>query len=234
MSQADNRDTTKLSRRAALAGAPAVVAAMAGGTALAAVTPDPIFELIDLHRRTWQAYGETYKAFLKLDNHYQHPERGIILGECPEFDTEDLSTGPSDIRHPDFEVHFRRIKTGKMIPCVADNEHDIKRNARIFASKDEESAWIERKIAELHEHQEAIDAAEELTPRGRAYDKWNDTHDMLVMLTDRLATTQPTTMLGLAAVLAHWAEFNEEIWDNTDGADEKRWVTLAEAAQALA
>jgi hypothetical protein len=38
---------------------------------------------------------------------------------------------------------------------------------------------------------------------------------------------------GLAAVLAYWAEFNEDIWDGTDFAEEARWETLAEAAEAL-
>jgi hypothetical protein len=48
------------------------------------------------------------------------------------------------------------------------------------------------------------------------------------------ARTRPTTIQGLAAVLAYWAEFNEDIWDGTDLEDDERWETLAAAAEALA
>jgi hypothetical protein len=55
MSQEANRNTT--TRRAVLAGAPAAAVAMAGGTAVAAVTPDPIFAVIAEYKAASRAFS---------------------------------------------------------------------------------------------------------------------------------------------------------------------------------
>jgi hypothetical protein len=78
MSQADNRNTTELSRRTALAGlAGAAAAAVVGGTALAAVTPDLIFAVIAEHRTNVEEYGPLCLAAGNLTNRLwaeQRPE----------------------------------------------------------------------------------------------------------------------------------------------------------------
>jgi hypothetical protein len=82
MSQDAKRTTT---RRAVLAGAPAVAAAMAGGTALAAVTPDPIFAAIDRYKAAVEAWvvlidtgTDTTEAFAA-----QWEARGDLLHTLP-------------------------------------------------------------------------------------------------------------------------------------------------------
>jgi hypothetical protein len=69
MTQADNRDGTKLSRRTALAG-------LAGATAVG-ITPaiavgetDPIFEVIERHRAALEAYDEADEHFEAMDKLY--------------------------------------------------------------------------------------------------------------------------------------------------------------------
>jgi hypothetical protein len=65
---------TNTSRRALLAGAPAAAVALAGGTALAAVTPDPIFALIADHQAAAHAYSESVHvegALRSRDPHYE-------------------------------------------------------------------------------------------------------------------------------------------------------------------
>jgi hypothetical protein len=101
------------------------------GPALAAVTPDPIFGLIDLHRKTWEAYTDAHEVFLEhANNHHPHPERGIVLGEAEAWKFEDVLQRGADfdgssigsiavdlLPHCTDEVHLRRVKTGEMAPC---------------------------------------------------------------------------------------------------------------------
>jgi hypothetical protein len=72
MSQADNRDTTKLSRRSALAGLAG--AAAAGITpAIAATEPDPIFDAIKYERDCYAEYGITSAITSKISDQCPTP-----------------------------------------------------------------------------------------------------------------------------------------------------------------
>jgi hypothetical protein len=197
-------------RRALLAGAPAAAAAaLAGGTVANAVAiasvkaaeADPIFAVIDLHRRAWRAYKSSYAKFLKLDNYYRSPSRSIVIGEYPERETE-------VVENTDDVFHWRRRKTGKMIPVTACCDHDIEKNAPwLVPNKADRAAWIEQQKAELRRHQDAINAAEAVTPRGKAFDVYRQAEESLLDMTERLIATRPITVSGIAAVLAYWAEF---------------------------
>jgi hypothetical protein len=66
MTQADNRDTTKVSRRSALAGlaGASAAAAVTGGTALARPDPaidDPAIRAADEYHRAWKTYNQAYE-----------------------------------------------------------------------------------------------------------------------------------------------------------------------------
>jgi hypothetical protein len=65
----------KLTRRAALAGAPAVAIAMAGGTAVLAVTHDPIFAVIAAHKLAERAHSDAVLAQSRLEDELPSEKR---------------------------------------------------------------------------------------------------------------------------------------------------------------
>jgi hypothetical protein len=233
---------TDLTRRAAVAGAPAAAAAaLAAGTAVNAVAvamakaagADPTFEMIELHRRALRVHVDAYALFMKLDVDYEEPERGIVLGEKPESKLDRVSA----VNQVD-EFHVRWVKTGRMIPVTAYFPEDIRKEASRFApdGEGEKEAWIAQKTAELERHQDAIDRAEAATQRGKALAHADHAEEVLIDLTESLTSLRPTTIQGLAAALAYWSEFGSKGADSFGHLIDAMDVmgNLAEAAKALA
>jgi hypothetical protein len=65
-------------------------------------------------------------------------------------------------------------------------------------SVEERTAWVEANLASKG------------TPRDIAYDRWSDQCGVVAKITEELAAAPPTTMAGVAAVLAYWSEIMEE------------------------
>jgi hypothetical protein len=165
-------------RRAVLAGAPAVAAgALAAGTAANAVAVamaratevDPIFAVIERHRAAWELQHDAHEHFLAMDVLYS------IETESEEFE--------------EWSVEQR-------------------------------TAWRNEEIARR-----------EGDPRNVAYDGWNECCEAVDKITAQLVGTTPTTIAGIAALLAYWSEIMEE--DTIDRAFEDTQALLARLGEAL-
>jgi hypothetical protein len=72
-------------------------------------------------------------------------------------------------------------------------------------SVEERTAWVEANSGPTG------------TPRDAAYDRWNDLSDEMEIVTEELGTTAPTTMAGVATLLAYWSEIMGD-----DGDDQRQ------------
>jgi hypothetical protein len=75
--------------------------------------------------------------------------------------------------------------------------------------KAQRDAWQARYLAEWEERARDIG-------RGVAYDRWSDQGDLVAKIAVEFHASPPTTMAGVAAVLAHWAEIMKEDGDHFD------------------
>jgi hypothetical protein len=184
MSQAEKPNTTnRLSRRSALAGLAG--AAAAGATALpaAALGVDPIFAVIDQHREAWSTYKEReekFEVFRKKEIEDGPVHTGIVVGQ------------------------YRRQ------PIIAGDWGEIAANIPLGLSEIEGAAWMDEKKAELARFREEEHEASGLTPRGMAYDAWNESWNVVDRVTMQLLTTQPTTIAGVISLLQCWGDFAVE------------------------
>jgi hypothetical protein len=239
------KDPTNLTRRKLLASMPAAAAmAPAAATALCRLPSgdDPVFAAIERHRKAFDAYNAAHAAGAKIRKEYeaQRDPRGIYLGEVPEkkWITERIGAQRLD----------REIPTDRMVPCYAKHPGDIDNYVPTDCTDIE--AWK----AEKHREWKQWSGFYEGSPISIASDVWNDGHMVLIDATIDL-NVKPTTLAGVAALLAYVATFpDNEIWtdvsfhlsdcnddeeeDEEDGNSELGFLknillTIAAAAQSI-
>jgi hypothetical protein len=215
MSQATRPDTTIPTRRALLAGAPAAAVALAAGAvanglAIAAASPsaaDPIFAMIEQHRKVWNERARLHELFMEHEDEPTIVPTGIIIGECPEPGWKRIEV--------DGLIQMCEFRTGKMLPVVARTEEQIVAGAPRDLIGPERDAWIKSKTNELR-RRDAIERAHyEKTPRSLTWNAWNEVCKVAEAVTKQLVDTRPTTIGGVAAALAYWSEIASEC-DDTD------------------
>jgi hypothetical protein len=172
--------TSKLSRRSMLTRAAAGTAIATLPSAVNAAQPsdDPIFAVIAEHRRAAAVCSDAADAMHSCGD--PHPPTGLAIGERPDMRFEGVTI--------DGEDYVRRVPTGEMVPIVVRHVLDIEANAPNDLSAVERAAWIDEKLAELDRHNEAETAAQEATPRHRAWRAFSDASDVLDTVTERLCT----------------------------------------------
>jgi hypothetical protein len=215
MSQADSPNTTSPSRRTVLAGLSVATASVAAvDILLAARVPgdDPILAVINLNRQAMAACVEARKRYGEYRNE-KIAETGLLIGDYPD----DRDTKPER-------------------PLVAYDKWDLEAFA-CGLPESEQEAWVEKKFDELCDLRKKELAEDANTPRGIAWNAWNDSCNVLASTMELLIETRPATIAGVAAVLQHWLEFTkadtgmEVVGDEVDTA---RFLEgLAEAAKAV-
>jgi hypothetical protein len=89
--------------------------------------------------------------------------------------------------------------------------------------KKQRDAWQKATLARW-------EAAARDAGREFAYDRWCGQGDQVTKITKEFAATPPTTMAGMAAVLAHWSEIMNEDSNHLDFYDTRKFLGyLAEA-----
>jgi hypothetical protein len=229
MTKIEHTPTTS-SRRGLLMGlaAAAAVPAPALATALAsAAGADPIFAAIDLHRKAWSEMERTHKIFQKhADEDERFRPMEIIVGEEPVTDWKKITV--------DGLRQFHEFRTGEMQPIIAHNEKQIAAHAPTHLTEAEQATWVRNKTTEMESRYAAKCAHYEETPRSRAYNAWNDACIVAEAVTKQLVDARPTTIGGVAAVLAYWSEIASEDHFETDlGSTTTFLEALAEAVQAI-
>jgi hypothetical protein len=256
MTQTTDRPITIPSRRAFLTrAAPAAAAfALAGGAAVNAVAsglaatpeiaatpvPDPIFAMIDRHRPAFNEHARAGRVFAKYAD--EDPP-AIVVGERPKYkgvnlldpDAEPVGCRGRSSIFADFsnkdEIHVRRVPTGEMEPIIARSREQIADSAPVDMTDPERAAWIKMMERRLR----AAERRYKNSSRSLAYDVWNDTHDVLERLTKEMVSTPPTTIGGVAAVLAYWSEIATEDESFLDLFSTARFLEkMAEATSAIA
>jgi hypothetical protein len=238
MSKATERSSTTPSRRAFLTGAAPVAAlVLAGGAAAvdaavtevitpsAAPTPDPIFALIEQHLAAIDEEERTAKIFGQhADEKEDHDNRGVVVGEQP-------MRSMVKIVHQGEEAWTYRdvmrpivVFIPKMIPGYAPKD----------LGEAERAAWIKDKTNELRRNRRAYDKRNKNTPRDVAYNAWNEAGKVTDGLSKEIIETAPTTMAGVAAVLAHWSNvMNEEDHDRDFISTTEFLESLAKGVKAI-
>jgi hypothetical protein len=217
-------------RRALLAGAPAVAAAaLAGGTAVNALSIveakatefDPIFAVIAEHRAAWTRYDQTEELYSKLRGEEEKTTdlwkrcRGINLGEQEELRMEHFINDEG-------EADWRTVKTGRVVTVWTDSPPEIEMYAPEHLSDRQWRAWIRAKMADLDRAHDAQEAARARLPSRPAYHDWNKAGRALNRATKQMMRAKFTTPEGAAAALKHWGEFT------TRYGFEKEWFVDAQ------
>jgi hypothetical protein len=206
--------TTRMSRRSILAraSAGAAVAALPLAAGTARACEDPIFAMIDLNRQAMAACVEARKRYGEYRNE-KIAKTGLLIGDYPD----DRDTKPER-------------------PLVAYDKWDLEAFACGLPELQQE-AWVEKKFDELCDLRTREIAEGAKTPRGIAWDAYNDSCNVLASTMGLLIEARPTTIAGFAAVLQHWLEFTKAdtgmdvVGDEEDTA---RFLEgLAEAAKAI-
>jgi hypothetical protein len=200
MPQAKKPDTPSPSRRAFLTGAAPVAAALvlAGGAAAAeaavapvitSVTPaapavvDPIFALIEQHRAALHEEKRTHDIFEKIADEHPYEDddnRGVVVRE------------------------------GSWKPFVVWNEKGLVHYAPKDLDEAGKAAWIKDKTKELRRNKRAYARRNKNPQRDAAYKAWNEAGIAVDGLSKQIIETSPTTVAGVAAVLAHWSKVMDE------------------------
>jgi hypothetical protein len=234
--------TRNTSRRAFLTGAAPVAAALvlAGGTAAvdAAVAPattpgaapaDPIFALIEQHRAALREEERTSDIFEKhaavepLEN---DDNRGVVVGERPNTELDRVFETDAD-----GISNMRWFQTTKMRPIVVFIPKMIANYAPKDLGEAERAEWIKDKTNELRRNKRAYERRKrrnENSARSLAWSAWNKAGEVTDGLSKQLIETSPTTVAGVAAVLAHWSEVMDEDEHDRD------FISTTEFLQSLA
>jgi hypothetical protein len=214
MSAEKPNTTSRLSRRDALAGLS--VAAAAGVAALPAggAEVDPIFAMIELHRKAWLDRDRTQVRFKQHKDDPSPEPIGVVVGEKPKQRLEIFGNGVD-------EQGWRRVATGETEPIIAYCEKQIAEHAPKDLTDADRAAWIKTKTTEMCRRKGAESAHYKNTPRSLAYDAWNNACNVVESVTNQLVNTRPTTIGGVAAVLAYWSEIASEV----DGDEEPYFET---------
>jgi hypothetical protein len=78
----------------------------------------------------------------------------------------------------------------------------------LFRKKEIEDGPMKAELARFREEEEYEGSSR--TPRGMAYDAWNENWNVVDRVTMQLLTTQPTTIAGVIALLQCWGDFAVE------------------------
>jgi hypothetical protein len=169
---------------------------------------DPIFALIEQHREALREEKRTHELFEEHAEAYPLEDdnnRGVAVGEqaCTELDRvfETDADGVSNMRW---------FQTTKMRPIVV----FIPKMIASYVPKDldevERATWIKDKTKELRRNRRAYKKRNENSARSLAWDAWNEAGKVTDGLSKQLIETSPTTVAGVAAVMAHWSEVMDE------------------------
>jgi hypothetical protein len=198
---ADSPNTTSPSRRAVLAGISAaaapLVAAAEKSTCLACA--DPVFAAIAQHRTNLARCietGRSFDSFAKTDIEWP----GLVIGGYPGG----CNRAPGPI-HPAIRGVF---DPDAEPPLTVVNLWEIEAIATCLP-EEERAAWIDQKFGELGALVEKQVAEDRQSPRGVAWDAFNDACTAMTDSMQRLIATRPTTIAGVAAALDCWLEFAE-------------------------
>jgi hypothetical protein len=77
-------------------------------------------------------------------------------------------------------------------------------------SEAERAARVAEKTKELRRNKRAFAKRNRNTARDLAYDAWNEAGKLTDSLSQQLIETPPTTVAGVAALLAHWSKAMDE------------------------
>jgi hypothetical protein len=231
-------EAPKASRRALLFGiaavgavaSPAVAAAMLEPQALLsapapavvnAVEVDPIFALIEQHRAALREEKRTSDIFEQhADELEDDNNRGVVVGERPDRSTIEL------VRSNEEAIRFNYPP--KMAPVFVFDEKALAGYAPIELRGEERAAWIKDKTKELRRNRRAYAKRNKNTPRAVAFKAWNEADKVTDGLSKQLIETSPTTVAGVAAVLAHWSKVMDEDEHDRD------FISTTEFLQSLA
>jgi hypothetical protein len=105
----------------------------------------------------------------------------------------------------DDESHIRYEPTGETEPIIVFHPYEIGSHAPVDLDEVELTKWIAKKSKELQRARRAAFKRYEEGPRGKAYDKWCEKGEEVARITKQMSKIPPTTMAGVAALLAHWS-----------------------------
>lgn len=195
-----------MSRRKALALTAAGLTAAPALAQAASFEPDPIYAAIERCRVAKIAAEDACIAANRLeeslpDETTRKPR--VHLGDVPKFETtaEQDAEGALTIRH--------KLSATARTPVFADSIEDIKHNASM-APKAQREAWIKEKLAALKADEEMLHEAQAtagLIAAQEAEDAASTEERDAVW---ELANTVPSTVAGLAAVMAYVREFADK------------------------
>jgi hypothetical protein len=224
MSQADSRNTTNLSRRAALAGlSSAAVALPVAAVALGATEADPIFALIEAHRKSLAAYLAAQERRNRLDR--------ALPSDASHCDTPTLEVGRYKGQRlfchseHDIDLSFGLMGMERGIELGMDVESDIIRTIRAEYRK------ASAEFADIAARCERGNAWREAVGYQAVCDAQDDALGLVDDVGNRLLDTVPTTMAGARALLEHLDQFDwEDCWELPENWE---WSVLSAVTTAL-
>lgn len=198
----DSTNTTT-TRRALLATAPALAATAipaAATTAPIAVGTDPVFAVIERHWDAWNRHSEAWLHTSQMEDEHGDPEAAARIF-LYEIENKDMPDGTYSY----YADNYREIemRADCRFFCREDRRRDVA----------EREAWI---VAKKKELDAAIAAREERRPTHPAHIAYLTAREIdgaLGEATAALLNTPPTTVSGVAAVLAHLARVNRNADD---------------------
>jgi len=203
-----------LSRRRLLASMPAAAAmAPAAASAICRLPvdgDDPVFAVIERHRKAFEAYNTTHAIVRQARRKHeaQRSENGVYLYSFPDFKFEPPSEENSAIA-------ALRIPTGTLVHAFAKFPRDIgcaASDASKYAGIASDPAAIEAWKAEKYEEWKQWSGIYDGSLISVALDAQNDAHLVLIDATVEL-NVKPTSLAGVSALLTYVATFPyTEIW----------------------
>jgi hypothetical protein len=163
---------------------------------------DPIFVLIEQHRAALREEKRTHDIFEEhADELEDDNNRGVVVGEQPMRSVE-------IVRNDEEAIHFNYPL--KMEPIVVFVPKMIANYVPRDLGEAERAAWIKDKTNELRRNKRAYKRRNENSARSLAWNAWNEAGNVTDGLSQQLIETSPTTVAGVAAVLAHWSKVMDE------------------------
>jgi hypothetical protein len=172
-------------------------------------------------KRTHDIFEE-HAGELEDDNN-----RGVVVGEQPCVEIEKIPLGP--------EWHqVRWERTSQMKPIVVFIPKMIANYVPKDLDEAERATWIKDKTKELRRNRRAYARRNKNTPRDVAYKAWTEASTVKDALSKQIIETSPTTVAGVAAVIAHWSEVMDEEEHDRDFISTTEFLeSLAEGVKAV-
>jgi hypothetical protein len=189
---------SNLSRRTLVASAAALPAIALPAVAISATEPDPIFAAIEAHKNIHDRFVVAlYAADVPDKRSRDERTARVHIGDHNEGDYS------MDEKDPDGGYTIRYKLTGEKTPIYARTVEEIKRNVPRDLDGSARETWIAERIAQLEKEQQRIDDEYAQTEHGQleAAERQASKHERNALW--EMVSTVPTTLAGIAALLAH-------------------------------